>query len=221
MDVAFPWPVRLMSQTPALEGLRHDPFVNIDGESFAKPTLNGFWRIDMQVVARTTQAKLAVSAFITRMSTAGATCQVPVCGVARPNGSNGRMLIGCSVAPEYTFDHVGFDDAPFDGYVLHADAARRDSRITVTRPELSRLWPGHFISLGDRLHQVVDVEDIGPVDDCLLRVSVMPNLRNAHAAGEIVIVDHLRLRCMMQSGEQVGLSNQPVRTPGLTFVEAF
>lgn len=220
MECMFPFPVRLQSAIPTLEGLRLSPFTNINGETFATPALNGFWRLNMRVVARGMQAQLALSSFITAMSAAGATCVVPVCTQWRPNDQRGRMLTGCDMAPEFTFDHVGFLGEPFDGYTLRSAAQHRASYIDLNKPALSQLWPGHHISLGDRLYQVVNTTSIDE-SDTRIRVSVMPNIRGNHAVGTIAIVDQLRLRCMMESGEQIGLDTTPMKISEMSFIEAF
>lgn len=219
MQVSFPWPVRIMSQIPQLNGTRFDPFTNIDGEPYARPSLNGHWRVQMQVVARGMQGHLALSSFITSMSGA-ATCVVPI-SAWLPNDQNGRRLTGgADMAPSYTFDHVGFHGEPFDGFKLRAAANRRDSYVDINKPALSQLWPGHFITLGDRLHQVVNVNAIGE-SETAIRVSVMPNLREDYAAGTVVIVDQLRLRCRMLDSDQISQIGEPFKTPTITFVEAF
>lgn len=220
MQVSFPFPVKLQSSVPKLEGLRFQPFTNIDGETFAKPALNGFWRLDMTVLAHDMQSHLALSSFVTQMSAAGTTCVVPVCTQWRPNDQRGRRLTGCDMAPAYTFDHVGFLGEPFDGFTLRAAAAHRASYIDVNKPALSQLWPGHFISLGDRLHQVVNTTAINE-SETAIRVSIMPNIREAQPSGAVVIVDQLRLKVMMESGDQIGVSTGRFRSSALSLVEAF
>ena len=220
MQVSFPYPVKLQSSVPKLEGLRFQPFTNIDGETFAKPALNGFWRLDMTVLAHDMQSHLALSSFITKMSAAGTTCVVPVCTQWRPNDQNGRRLTGCDMAPAYTFDHVGFMGAPFAGFTLRAAASRRASYIDINKPALSQLWPGMFITIGDRLHQIVNVSAIAE-SDTAVRASIMPNIREAQPAGTVVIVDQLRLLCAMESGDQIGLDTSPIKTARLSFIEAF
>ena len=219
MRVAFPYPVRLQSSIPRLDGQRLGTFTNIDGEAFARPSLNGYWRLDMTVVAREMQAQLALSAFVTAMS-GHARCVVPICTQWRPNDDRGRPLARGGVAPEYTFDHVGFANDPFDGFTLRAPASHRDSFIDVNKPELSHLWPGMFITLGERLHQVINVSAIAD-SDTAIRASVMPPIRGNHDAGTVVVVDQLRLLCAMESGDQIGLDTSPIKTARLSFIEAF
>lgn len=219
MRFSFPHPVRLQSSVPVLQGMRHDPFINIDNESFGKPTLNGFWRLDMQVVALDMQAHLALSAFVTAMS-GHAECVVPVCVQWRPNDNTGRRLTGGHPVSAWTFDHAGFATDPFDGFTLEAPAGHRDSYIDVNKPRLSNLAPGHYVTLGDRLHQVVNVSAIDERED-RIRVSLMPNIRGDHPAGTIVVVDQLRLRCRMESGDQIGLDLGRFRQSTLSFIEAF
>ena len=218
MRVAFPYPVRLQSGIPRLDGQRLGTFTNIDGEAFARPSLNGFWRVDMTVVARGMQAHLALSSFITAMS-GHARCVVPICTPWRPNDSNGRPLTRGGVAPEYTLDHVGFANDPFPGFTLRAPASHRDSFIDVNKPELSHLWPG-LITIGERLHQVVNVSAIAE-SDTAIRASIMPPIRGNHDAGTVVVVDQLRLLCQMESGDQIGVDTSPIKTARLSFIEAF
>lgn len=219
MRVAFPYPVRLQSSIPRLEGLRLGTFTNIDGEAFARPSLNGYWRLDMTVVAREMQAQLVLSAFVTAMS-GHARCVVPICTQWRPNDANGRPLARGGVAPEYTLDHVGFANDPFDGFTLRSPASHRDSWIDVRKPALSHLWPGMFITIGERLHQVINVSAIGD-SEVSVRASIMPPIRGNHDAGTVVIVDQLRLLCQMESGDQIGVDTSPIKTARLSFIEAF
>ena len=226
MDVSFPFPVFVRSSVPRLRGMRYSPFTNIDGEAFAKPTLNGFWELELSLIAKDMRAQLALSVFVTEMEAAAATCVVPVVVQYRPNDGSGRMLPSGlklndgSAAPDFTFDHVGFDGTPFDGFTLRTPVAPRNSYIDVDKPALSQIWPGHYITLDDRLYQVTKSTAIDE-SETAIRISVMPNIRGAHAAGKIVIVDQLRLKCRMQQGDQIGSSIDVVKFAGVSFVEAF
>lgn len=224
MIISFPGRVELTNTVPQLQGLRLSPFVNIDGEAFGQPTLNGFWRLSMTAVGLCREAQMALSAFVTAMSAANAECVVPVAVQWGPNDSTGRPLGDLNkTSPEvplWSFDHVGFLGAPFDGFTLRAAASHRDSYIDIDKPRLSQLWPGMFISLGDRLHQVVNTTSIGE-SETAIRVSIMPNVREAVPAGEIVVVDQLRLRCRLESGDPVGASVDVIKSSNLTFIEAF
>ena len=220
MQVSFPFPVKIRTTRPRLEGLRHQPFTNIDGETFGKPALNGYWRLDMHVIAHDMQSHLALSSFITQMSAAAATCVVPVWPQWLPTDDRGRLLMREHIAPAYTFDHIGFASEPFDGFTLRAPVAHRASYIDVNKPAMSQLWPGHFVTLDDRLYQVVNTTAIGE-SETAIRVSVMPNIRGAHPAGKVVIVDQLRLKCMMESGDQIGGDIEPAHFRDLAFIEAF
>lgn len=220
MQVSFPFPVRVRSSVPTLKGLRHSPFTNIDNESFGKPALNGFWELEIGLIAKDQQSKMAASVFVTQMEAAGATCVIPVCVQWLPNDNRGRPLAGGGVAPSYTFDHTGFNQDPFDGFTLRAPASHRDSYIDILKPALSQLWPGHYITLDDRLYQVANVTSIDELDR-RIRVSVMPNIRGDHDFGKVVVVDQLKLNCRMMEGDQIGASSDPVRFPNISLVEAF
>ncbi|MCZ4351529.1 hypothetical protein O4H61_03285 [Roseovarius aestuarii] len=220
MQVAFPYPVKVRTSIPLLSGLRFTPFTNIDGESFAKPALNGFWRLDLGLLAIDMQGQLALSAFVTQMEAASATCVVPICVQWLPNDETGRMLRASRAAPDFTFDHIGWDGDPFDGYTLSAAASHRDSFIDVTKPALSQIWPGHYISLGDQLYQVTAVSAIGE-SETEIRLSVMPNIRGDHDVDDVVIVDQLRLNCRMEIGDQIGSGIDVVKAANISLVEAF
>lgn len=219
MKVAFPYPVRLQSSLPRLDGQRLGTFTNIDGEAFARPSLNGYWRVDMTVVAFDKQAQLALSAFVTAMSGA-ATCVVPICTQWRPNDQTGRPLARGGVAPEYTFDHTGFLDDPFPGFTLRAPASHRNSYIDINQPLLSHIWPGMFITLGNRLHQVINVSAIDE-SETAIRASIMPAVRGSYDAGSVVVVDQLRVLARLESGDQIGVDTSPIKTARLSFIEAF
>lgn len=222
MEYSFPHPVRVKTAVQKIDGLRLSPFTNVDGETFGKPTLNGYWRVSMSILSIDVQGHLALSAFTTAMSQAGATCVVPICTQWRPNDARGRPLQGIrnNVVPLFTFDHLGFQMAPFDGFTLEAPARHRDSFLDIARPALSQLWPGHYVTLGDKLHQVVAVSAIAE-DPTRIRASVVPNIRGDHDAGTVVVVDHLRLRCRLEEGDQIGAELSPKREASLTFIEAF
>lgn len=219
MQIAFPPGILISRIKPRLMGLRHDPFVNIDGEPFARPTLNGLWRVDVTMIASTERQVLALSSFLTAMR-GQATTLLPMTTRWLPNGDNGRRLHGFAHAARAGRDVLHFAEAPFDGFTLRAAASHRDGYIDVNTPALSELVAGHFLTLGDRLHQVVNVTSIGE-HARRYRVSVMPNLRAAYPADEIVIVDHLQLRCMLESADDIEAWNVPHAEIGATFVEAF
>lgn len=223
MDFAFPHPVSIQSNEPKLEQLRRAPFMNVDGELFATPQLNGRWRIDMSVLARTQHGELALSAFITGMSQAGAFCNVPICTKYRPNASNGRMLSGNQVRGFWFESHVGWKNDPFGGYRAIADAAVRDSYIDISAPDLGAIIPGMFISLGrGRLHKVLKATHVGSGQrDNEQRLHIAPNLRDPVAAGDVIIVDQLVLRCWLDTSGHVPFDGHPHKRVDLSFVEAF
>lgn len=221
MQVSFPYPTRFISSMPDLDGLRHSPFVNIDNESFAAPKLNGYWRVNMRLLAHGMQGQLALSSFITAMRYAGTTCVIPICVHHWPNNEHGRPLSGNCAVNEWTDNHTGFVAEPFDGFRLVSNVSHRDSYVDVETPALSRLMPGHFFSLGnDTLYQVLNTNSISETPR-RYRVHVAPFIRGDHAAGDLVIVDQIRLRCHMRSGEQIGLDTNLFKTSQLEFVEAF
>lgn len=219
MQIRFPDNILIGKIKPRLEGLRHTPFVNVDAEPFGRPTLNGYWRVQTQLIASTETQFLALSAFL--MSMRGhATTLLPMTTRWTPNGEDGRKLYGFAqnrVAGEDPFE---FAAEPFDGFTLRAPVEHRDSYIDVNTPVLSRLIPGHFITLGDRFYQVQNVTSIDE-HPTRWRVSVAPNIRGSFAAGDTVIVDYLNLRCVLEEADDPESWNVPHAAISATFVEAF
>ena len=220
MEATFPHPTMVQSCVPRLEGMRLDPFTNIQTQTFGRPTLNGFWRVDLRLVALTEHQRLSLSAFHTAMTAGNATCVIPLCVHHRPLDNRGRRMGGRHVAPEWTVGHTGFAAEPFGGFTLRSAASHRDSFIDVNKPALSDIMPGHHITLDDCLYHVVGVVPLDERDD-RVRVSVMPNIRGNHAAGKVVVVDQLRLRCMMESGDQVGFGTDAFKVASFSLIEAF
>lgn len=219
MQIHFPPNVRIRRVKPRLEGLRLQPFVNIDGEAYAKPALNGFWRLEAELLCASVQEHLALSSFLTAMRGV-ATTLLPLPTRWLPDLRAERPLMSGGDAPEYTTDHTGFSGNPYDGFTLSAPATHRDSYIDVDKPELVQLMPGHFVTLGERLHQVVDVSAIDERED-RIRVSLMPGVRGDYSAGTVVVVDQVQLRCSLESAGDVDLWNVPHSELSAIFIEAF
>lgn len=220
MEFAFPGGLRLIRNVPVLQGMRHDPFTNIDGEPFGQPSMSGHWQIQMQVLVDDERSKLALSAFITGMQMPQATCLVPVRAIGYPSDDRGVPVSGGKVSPEYGADHLGYEADPAPGYQLRAAAAHRHSFVDVTKPRLSQLLPGHMLSIGDRLYQAVQVTAIDELETAV-RVSVLPLIRGAHETATPVIVDRLRVRCHLLDGDQIGRAIEKQQSVSLNFIEAF
>lgn len=217
--VDFSRRINIVSIKPALLGQRFEPFTNIDGESFAKPSLGGFWSFEVQMGALDEPGMLAISALTTAMG-GSATTLLPLSNQWVPGDETGRRLAAFLQGPEWGMDHGGYQAAPFDGYKLLAAGFLRDSYIDVSKPELSHIWPGHFITLGERLHQVIAVSAIDD-DPTKARLTIRPGLRGNYPPGELVVVDYLVCLCRMQESEEVLLHSTPHQQVAATFVEAF
>lgn len=220
MEVAFPWPCRVRSCVPDLAGRRQEPFINVDGEPFARPTLGGFWRVEMEIVARGIAAQMALSSFRTAMDDGVTTCLLPISTQWRPLNAAGRPIVGARPAPEFSRDHGGYASEPFDGYRLLAPAQAGDTQIDVFTPGLARILPGQFITLGGSLHQVLNVNSINELPR-RMRLSVQPRLRAPRANNSVVIVDQLSLRARMEKGDAVDPGRGLFKSARFTFVEAF
>lgn len=219
MQIAFPPNILVGRIRPRLEGLRQSPFTNVDGEVFGRPALNGMWRIQVELIASTELQFLALSAFLTSMR-GYATTLLPMTTRWTPNGANGRKLYGFAHDRVAGQDRMSFASQPFDGFTLRAPASQRDSYIDVNTPSLSKLMPGHFITLGKSLHQVVNVTSIGE-HPTRWRVSIMPNVRGDFPVGHLVVVDHLQLAVQLEEADDPESWNIPHAAVKATFIEAF
>lgn len=218
-EVEFPRRVGIASIKPRLMGMRFQPFTNIDGETFAKPSLGGFWQFEVVLNTLSERGMLAMSGFITAMRGHGVTL-LPLSNQWVPNDDTGRRLTAFLQSPEWTADHVGFMAAPFDGFTLLAAGFQRDSYIDVVKPALSQIWPGHYITLGERLHQVTAVSALNE-DETEVRLTISPGLRANYDPGEIVIVDYLVCKCVMQDAGEPVLHSNAQQQISATFIEAF
>lgn len=219
MQVAFPDNVRIRNFRARIEGLRIGSFTNIDGEPFARPSLNGFWRVNMTLLSHDEDSHLALTAFLAALQ-GNATTVLPMVTQWLPNGANGRKLAISRPAPVFSTDHAGFASEPFGGFALIAPAQHRDSFIDVSCPEMSRLRPGHRITLGDRMHQVIKVHAINE-SETASRVSLSPPVRGNFNAGEVVVVDQIKLKARLESADDVEDWNIPYADVKATFIEAF
>ena len=219
MQINFPGNIRIRRIRSRLEGLRLSPFTNIDGEPFARPSLNGHWRAEMDLLCSNEDEYLALSSFLTAMR-GGNTTVLPMTTQWLPNDASGRKLNGFQQAPEYTSTHEGWLGTPFGGYTLRAAAQRGHSFIDVNAPALSKLRPGHKISLGERMHEVIADSAIGEMETAQ-RVSLMPNVRDNQNVGAVVVVDQLKLRAQMESAGDLDTWNIPFGEVTAVFIEAF
>lgn len=219
MIYAFPSNVRIRNVRPRVEGLRLGTFTNIDNEAFARPALNGFWRVELTLLSHDEDSHLALTAFLAAMRGHARTV-LPLTTRWLPNDANGRKLAINREAPAFGMDHMGFAADPFDGFTLRAPASHRDSYIDVSKPELSHLRPGHRFTIGDRMYQVINASAIND-SETSARVSIMPPIRGNHDAGSLVNVDDLRMLAQMESAddpEDWNIAHSEVKA---VFVEAF
>lgn len=218
-EIEFPRGIAITSIKPTLLGQRFEPFTNIDGEAFGKPSLGGFWSFEVQMGALDERGMLALASLTTAMGGSAETL-LPLSNQWVPEDATGRRLVGFLQGPEWGLDHTGYQAEPFGGYTLMAAGFHRDSYIDVHKPELSQIWPGHFITLGDRLHRVIGVSAIDE-DPTKARLTIRPGLRGNYPPGELVVVDYLVCRVRMQEGDAAVLHSTPYQQISATFIEAF
>lgn len=219
MIYSFPSNVRIRNVRARVEGLRLGTFTNIDNEAFARPALNGFWRVEMTLLSHDEDSYLALTAFMAEMRGQARTV-LPLTTRWLPNDENGRKLSINREAPAFGMDHMGFASDPFPGFTLRSPASHRNSYIDVNKPELSHLRPGHRFSIADRMYQVTKASAINE-SDTASRISIKPPIRGNHDAGSLVQVDDLRLLAQMESADDPEDWNIAHAEVKATFIEAF
>lgn len=101
---------------------------------------------------------------------------------------------------------------------LNAGASLRDGEIRVHYTDTLGLRPGHLITLGDNLHQVVSAHNYGPN---IYKVQIEPILRQNFPQYEPVVIDrpHCRMRFADSSQGIIGNSVRSLDNPTVRFVE--
>lgn len=183
----------------------------------------GFWVVPMtSIVVNTRERAAAYRAMVARLRQ-GEEILVPICDLYTPRGAR----------------------SPAAAITMTADAALRATQIGLSCVEVD-IQPGHYVTIGDRLHLVTEIVS-GPLAPPFLNpvatdtpfrddepwtdavsgaaayvVKILPPLRAAVTAGQPVSFRHLALRCVVQDLNDGDLDLDLGRfgTPSLTFIES-
>lgn len=229
MFVTFPFNLRFQTSGFHVVGASSEPQQSIGGAYSVQPRLGAHWVGSVTFLTTNEETRLALQAFVAGMEGMLGTTSVPVFQRHAPRDGQGRAAPRCAVAPlgnSAMFEGGGSQSAEFWGFEnlpavygnLAAGAALRAVEIAVTPTNYTGLRPGHDLTIGDRLHRVVQLRREGEAD--VLRIT--PPLRAAAAAGETVVLDapHCLMRFASEAEGQQVYSPSPVSGITMNFVEA-
>lgn len=221
MDVTFPHGVSRQSSTFARAGLSQEPKTAITGAQTVVPTQGGHWTATVSLLLRGEAQELAWMAFLAQMEGRIGVTQVPVNYAWRPRDRDGHVVSFCKVAPlsgAQTAEHFGFASVPMVTVTLGGGALRA-TEMDYSRNNVDALRPGHYFSVGERLHQVqLTWRDRNGVD----RMRFWPPLRRAVEAGETATLDRPVCRMRFATEDEGLLPADFNRLPIVTcnFIEA-
>ena len=211
MQVTFPHLARWQDVQFHMSGQSLEAQQSISGAETIVPVPRGRWKASISMVLRGEAAVLQWQAFLAQMQGRIGTTLVPARSRYRPNDRDGHGVGFCNVADiadAQTMDHFGFANPPLDMIRVNQNAALRATEIEVRYPNSTGLRPGHFFSIGERLHQVQAVyklrdTEFGP----RYAVHFHPPLRAPVLAGDLVEI--ARPVCRMRfATEEEGLFDQ-------------
>lgn len=181
MQADFPDLAEVLDASVYMTGQTLDPQEGINGDSIPVPTMRGRWLAKVTLFIRGEDADLQYQAFLAQMDGRIGTTLVPAAGYRRPRDRHGRLL-PFAAAPQSLPRVIVAEAAPLRATSLVMDV--RDS---------TGLRPGHFFSLGPRLHRVRTSVAAG---DGETLITFTPPLREAAAVGDRVEID--RPVCLMR-----------------------
>lgn len=212
MQVTFPYLAGWRSLRFWTVGNALTPQEGITGAETIVPVPRARWMASGEAVIRGEAGFLQWQAFIAQMEGMVGTTLVPCQTIFGARDRNGRRLsFGQTggVQSAQTFEHFGMDGGAVQRLINVFDAPLRSTEISVTRHDSTGIRPGHFFSLGERLHQVQASWDAASDRQ---RIKFHPPLREAVAAEAPVEV--VRPVCKMRfASETEGVLPQSFGAP--------
>ena len=226
MQATFPHLARWVSVNFRLAGQALEAQQGISGAETIVPTLRGRWTASATMWAHGEAAVLQWQAFLAQMQGRIGTTLVPAFSHHRPKDRDGHDVgfAGvANIADAETMDHFGLANPPLEMVRVNLNASLRATRIEVRYPNSTGLRPGHFFSIGDRLHQAQAVHksrdsENGP----RYAVHFQPPLRAPVLAGDLVEVARpvCRMRFASEDEGQFEQTIGGVMRATVNFVEA-
>lgn len=222
MQASFPHLALWQDVRFHLKGQSLEAPQSITGVETIVPTMRGRWMATANFALDGEAATLQWQAFLAQMQGRIGTTLVP-CGYKfRPRDRNGRGLSFADVAnlsDAQTWEHFGFENTSLNRITLASAAPLRATQLNINLFDTTGLRPGHFFSIGERLHRV---QSHWEPTAGTHRVLIEPPLRAAAGAGTRLEIERPVCR-MRMAGETEGVFDQSLSvTPiaSVNFVEA-
>lgn len=203
-------------------GMSLEPQDSINGTPTIIPTMRARWMAQVGFALNGEAATLQWRAFLMQMQGRLGTTLVPVYSKYGARDRDGHPLPFCDIASiegAQTWEHFGFENTPIRRVSVKSAAALRATQLDLTLFDTTGLRPGHFFSIGERLHAVTTHWQ---PDSATHRITFVPPLRSAVAAGTRVEIERPVCRMRMVT-ETEGLFDQaldPFPTVQVQFQEA-
>ena len=219
--VDFPYAVHWTDVAFQLVGQAASAGFGLSGASINVASNSGHWVADVSFLIRTEDQYFGWQGFIAEMrGTVGTTvvpCRqryLPFDGQARRMNGLGAVDFGGSSFP----DTSGLGQSTTIHAELAAPASLRDGVISVRYLDTTGLRPGHYITIGENLHQVITAHETAPD---VYAIQIEPLIRQAYPALERVVLDrpHCRMRMLEPGQGVIGASISRVDRFSVRFVE--
>lgn len=223
MEAAFPFMAGFRSGRPYLTGQTIETPRSISGVRSTVPSLSARWTLNGQFVFHGEAATLQWDAFIGQMKGRTATTLVPIYQRYLPRDRDGKTLSSQNVARlagAQTWEGFGFENEQITRIKTASAASLRATTLDLTLLDTTGLRPGHFFSIGERLHKVLTHSQPTPATH---RITFYPPLREAAASGTHVEIE--TPVCKMRfvdddEGQYEGAFDEFAPMPKISFEEA-
>jgi hypothetical protein len=222
MQVMFPTQLMANEARFSIIGQTQDVQQSLSGAETVVPAMGARWLANVRFVVKGRAAQLACAAFLAGMEGRLGTTLVPVRARWRAYDRNGKSIVQCLTAPlagAGTFEHWGFAAAPTATCTVLVGAALRATRLIFALGNTTGLQPGQMFSIGERAYRV----QLTWQDEAGRQVvQFQPPLREAAAAGTVMVLDAVQCRMRLQSESEEALSalGRDIQQIDLTFMES-
>jgi hypothetical protein len=192
----FPHQALFQSVQFQLVGRSASGGVGLSGATTRVASNSAHWKAEAKFVIYGEERFLAWKGFVAQMQGTLGETLVPAWQKYLPRDGQGRRLTltdAVSVPPLGFGDNSGLAQTETVHADLEGAAALRDGKVRVRMASAFSLRPGHKIGIGERLHEITAISDLG---DGTSNVWVSPLLRQAYPNNERVILD--RPLCRMR-----------------------
>ena len=217
LTVTFPTRFR-RSQFRAVPGNQiREVQKSIVGTESVVPTFATKWDFSGRISVLEENERLEWLAFVSDMQGGLGVTDLPVYAEYRPLDALGRELPRKGLPDIDVFEHWSFETSTQEFVTLAADVVAGQTEVSLTLADCQGMRPGHYFSIGSRLHIVTKSWSDGSQIRC------SPPLRDAHSAGDTVEVANpvCRVRMIGEGNGVPTVELRPIDFVDPIFSEAF